>query len=400
MNAYCCIVLLSVAALAAQAGRVTVANVTAAQQPGAPLVDIYYDLLNPSGGLHTVAIDASTNAGAAYHTPCTSISGAAGAGVSTGVHKHAVWYAAGDLPGIIVSQARVRVTAIEEYTGGTDNYCIVDISGGPAAAVYPVTYEPVAPPLDATHKTGRIVLRKIPSGTFTMGSPTGELGRSSDETQRAVTLTRPHYFGVFEITQAQYSNVMGANPACFATGADAPLRPVERVSWNDARGGTWPGGTPSSASFIGTLRHKTGLALDLPTEAQWEYACRAGAATAFNNDRAITNSASDASLNAIARYWYSGGSNNAAHAAVGAYQPNQWGLYDLHGNVAEWCLDWYGSYSGSTDPAGPASGAHRVIRGGGWVADAGLCRAAYRADNAPGGSDDSVGVRVAAPAQP
>ena len=279
-------------------------------------------------------------------------------------------------------------------TEGTGDYCVIDVSGGPGATAYPVMYQAAASALDDACKTDKIVLRRIPAGSFVMGSPAGELGRSSDETQRTVTLTRPCYISIFEITQAQYSNVMGNNPSW----AQGPMRPVEQVSWSMARGGVWPGGLPASASFIGTLRGTTALPLDLPTEAQWEYACRAGTATALNNGQNITNIYSDGSLHALGRYWYNGGSNNAAHTAVGSYQANQWGLYDLHGNVLEWCLDWYGGYSGNTNPGGPASGAHRVIRGGSWVGDAGLCRSAYRADCAPDGAYEWLGFRLVAPA--
>ena len=169
------------------------------------------------------------------------------------------------------------------------SYLVVDLSGGPDATNYPVTYLNGVPPGGWTdaYKTDRFVLRKIPAGTCTMGSPTNELGRYSDEPQHAVALTRGYYIGVFEVTQRQWERVMGnrlsyfTNVACYAT------RPVESVSYNDIRENPansddaavyWPSNTNVNVnSFMGKLRATTGLAtFDLPTESQWEYACRAG----------------------------------------------------------------------------------------------------------------------------
>ncbi len=391
-------------AYTASAGRVTVTNVTAVQRSGAPVVDIAYDLLNPSGGLHGVTVEISTNGGVRYNIAATNFSGAVGANVSTGTHKEVVWFAAGDLPEISGVAARVRVTAMEDSGW---YYCIVDVSGGPHATNYPVSYQTYAPPQDDTHKTSKIVLRIIPAGSFVMGSPSDELGRDSDEgPQHTVTLTQPFYIGIFEITQAQYQNVMGTNPAYFTQGAHAPKRPVERVSWHMVRGGTWPGGTPASTTFMGKLRSKTGLNFDLPTEAQWEYACRAGTTTSLNNGQNITNIYSDGNMNLVGRYWYNGGSSyssdpvNGAHATVGSYMVNQWGLCDMHGNVWEWCLDRYASsYGGdATDPAGPASGSYRVTRGGSWDCGAGGCRSAGREYSTPDSGWIYDGFRLSLPA--
>ena len=160
------------------------------------------------------------------------------------------------------------------------------------------------------------------------------------------------YMGVFEITQAQYSNVMGTAPSFYA----GATRPVESVSWNTIRGGTWPGGTPSNDTFMGRLRAKTGRAFDLPTEAQWEYACRAGTTGAWKNGN----------------------------------------LYDMHGNVWEFCLDWYGAYTGdATDPGGAASGSLRVYRGGSFSSGAGLCRSAYECGYIPDNQASCIGFRLA-----
>ncbi|GEM_PF-2525065 len=290
----------------------------------------------------------------------------------------------------------------------TGDYCIIDVSGGPNSSNYPVSYQAPAPPLNDEHKTSKIVLRRITADSFVMGSPTNELGRYSNETQHNVSLTKAFYMGIYEITQAQYSNVMGANPSYFKQGAHAPNRPVESVSWNTMRGGTWPGtwpnGTPVGMTFMAILQNKTGLAFDLPTEAQWEYACRATTTNALNNDTNLQNIGQDPNMDILGRYWYNGGSNytsdvvNGGTAASGTYLVNQWGLYDMHGNVWEWCLDWYGAYVGdATDPVGAALGKFRVIRGGGWYHDARNCRSARRYDILPSYADFNISCRLSLP---
>ncbi len=180
---------------------------------------------------------------------------------------------------------------------GADVYMVIDLSGGTGASSYPVTYLSSVPAggWADTYKTTKLVLRKIPAGTFTMGSPTGELGRQSDEIQHTVTLTKAFYIGVFEVTQRQWELVMGNRPSYFNNSAYYATRPVEQVSYNDVRENpansaispNWPASSQVHPdSFMGKLRSKTGFAtFDLPTESQWEYACRAGTVTALNAAR-------------------------------------------------------------------------------------------------------------------
>jgi len=273
-------------------------------------------------------------------------------------------------------------------------YIVVDVSGGPNAASYPVTYQDTAPPRDDTHKTSKIVLRMIPAGSFMMGSPAGELGRGDDETQHNVTLTNDFHMGIYEITQAQYANVTGVNPAYFQHGAHAAKRPVEQVSWGDVRG-TWPGRTPDGATFIGKLQSKTGLAFDLPTEAQWEYACRAGTTRALNNNTDLQSTLQDPNMDILGRYRFNGGSGhegdpvNGGTAAVGSFKPNAWGLYDTHGNVWEWCQDLYGDVHVLREC---------VLRGGSWSIYAGYCRSAHRAFDNQLYAYSDYGFRLALPA--
>ncbi len=297
-------------------------------------------------------------------------------------------------------------------------YMVIDVSGGPEAESYPATYYrtladvPGGPNSDA-YKTTNILMRLISKGGYTMGSPTSELGRDSDETQHQVTLTKDFYIGVFEVTQKQWERVMGAWPSYFNNATYRDARPVEQVSYYDIRENPansaidphWPQSSQVHAdSFMGKLRAKTGLAtLDLPTESQWEYACRAGTATALNSGKNLTNTGSCPNMSEVGRYWYNGGSGytqngdtSVATAKVGSYLPNAWGLYDMHGNVWEWCLDWYASsYPGTvTDPSGAASGSSRVLRGGGWGSSARYCRSAYRSGYNPSYRNYYDGFRI------
>jgi formylglycine-generating enzyme required for sulfatase activity len=283
-------------------------------------------------------------------------------------------------------------------------YMVVDLSGGPSASSYPVSYLDAVPAGGWTdeYKTTKLVLRKIPEGSFTMGSPTNELGRWDDEAQHSVTLTKDMYMGVFEVTQKQWERVMGDWPSYFNNASYRDSRPVEQRSWNDIRGGTWPGGQPGAGTFMQRISARTGLAFDLPTESQWEYACRAGTTTALNSGKNLTTTTNCPNMAEVGRYWYNGGSGyssggdtNGGSAKVGSYLANAWGLYDMHGNVWEWCLDWYGPYPGAvSDPAGAASGSFRMKRGGGWSNNARYCRSANRSYGAPVGRSDGLGFRI------
>jgi formylglycine-generating enzyme required for sulfatase activity len=219
-------------------------------------------------------------------------------------------------------------------------------------------------------------LRLIPAGEFMMGSPATEWVREDDETQHRVTLTKPFYMGVTEVTQEQYQKVMGTNPSEFK-GAQ---NPVEKVRWAEA--------VEFCRKLSAMPAEKTaGHVYRLPTEAEWEYACRAGTTTAYSFG-------DDASR--LSDYgWFRNNSDSKTHP-VGEKKPNAWGLYDMHGNVWEWCQDRPGNYpSGSaTDPTGATSGSGRVYRGGSWdIVDAG-CRSAYRDGSTPENRNYNLGFRV------
>ena len=283
---------------------------------------------------------------------------------------------------------------------GYPEYLLIDVSPGLHGASFPYEYLTAKPDLSAPlSQWQHIVLRRMQAGRFTMGSPAGELGRYDTESpQHTVTFTKPFYMSLFEINQGQYMYVALTNPSMHGAAIVGWSRPVENVSWSTIRGGTWPGGTPVSNTFVYTLRAKTGLAFDLPTEAQWEYACRAGTTKALNNNMNLTNTLTDGNMNVLGRYQYNGGIDSQ-HTNVGSYIVNNWGLYDMHGNVAEWCLDWFSNrYTGAvTNPVGPASGSGRVLRGGCWYSDAGECRSAQRYYWGPSSTMGLFGFRIVVP---
>jgi formylglycine-generating enzyme required for sulfatase activity/serine/threonine protein kinase len=194
----------------------------------------------------------------------------------------------------------------------------------------------------------------IPAGKFKMGSPASEKGRDADETQHEVTLTKPYYMGKYEVTQEQWESVMGSNPSSRTKGAKLP---VTDVSWNDCQ------------EFTTKLNKKTSGGFRLPTEAEWEYACRAGTTTAYS----VGNSLTKADAN-------SGDGSEGSIKAVGNYKPNAFRLYDMHGNVWEWCNDWHGSLQGGEvkDPIGTATGEYRVLRGGSFVTVVSSARSSNR----------------------
>ncbi len=275
-------------------------------------------------------------------------------------------------------------------------YMVIDLSGGPSATSYPVSYLEEVPAGGWTdeYKTTKLVLRRIEPGTFTMGD---EIMTSIPEpymrnTPHEVTLTKPFYIGIFEVTQKQYELVTGNNPSYYR----GNMRPVDAISWNTIRGDSlvynWPSLTNvDPATFIGKIQVRTGFEFDLPTEAQWEYACRAGSTTAFY----YGNSANGDYM------WYISNSSYETHD-VGMKLPNQWGLYDMHGNVWEWCLDWGGGLSDGIDPVGgvsPAQGAGRQSRGGGCKNSADWTRAFMRTAPPPtstggNGEGDVLGFRL------
>ena len=329
--------------------------------------------------------------------PMTSLTGdgAAGELLQAGGPYHIVWDSAADWPGGHSSEFTVTATA--EAKENWPRYLVVDLNTGA------ITTSSTGPDLsDDTCRTTELWLRRIQKGTFTMGSPDTEVGRFSSETQHQVTLTEDFYIGVFPITQKQFFLVYGSNPSNY----QGDTRPVEKINYGILRGESKGAGWPSSNevdedSFLGKLRAKTGRGFDLPTEAQWEYACRAGTTTALNTGKNLTWPSQDSAMDEAGRYLSNqkdGRGGYSEHTKVGSYQPNAWGLYDMHGNVRECCLDWYQKDLGNsavTDPKGPATGTDRSDRGGSFFFYAQHCRSATRNKLSPLGSSPFLGGRVA-----
>ena len=208
----------------------------------------------------------------------------------------------------------------------------------------------------------------IPAGKFVMGSPESEKGRSKDETQHEVTLTKPFYMGKYEVTQEQWEAVMVNNRSFYR----GPKLPVTSVSWENCQ------------EFIKKLNAKTSGGYRLPTEAEWEYSCRAGTTTAYSYGDSITKNDSNV--------------EGLSTKVVGSYKPNAFGLYDMHGNVWEWCEDWKVDYPKEAviDPKGPEAGKNRVLRGGSFTGVGMHSRSANWFDNLPSTWNiDYLGFRLA-----
>lgn len=243
----------------------------------------------------------------------------------------------------------------------------------------------------------KVSMVKCPAGTFMMGSPADELGRCQWETQHQVTIANDYYIGKYPVTQEFYTAVMGNNPS-FRPGEN---KPVESTSWNMA------------IEFCNKLNEKTsstrpaGYVFALPTEAQWEYACRAGTTTSLNNGKNITNTKENDAYeepteenkcpNLEEVGWYYMNTNSTQ--PVGLKKPNAWGIYDMHGNVSEWCRDWqeeYPSDGGDICPVlDPRFSPNRICRGGAWSGCPIECRSAYRSWYSPEHSCPTTGFRVA-----
>jgi len=258
-------------------------------------------------------------------------------------------------------------------------------------------------------------LEYIPAGTFMMGSPETEQDRDSDETLHQVTISKPFYMGKYPVTKAQWSRFVEVRSyrseaetsggAYFWTGNEwkvdpkrnwknpgfdqCPGHPVVCVSWNDAQ---------ALINWLNGLGQSNLTGLRLPTEAEWEYACRAGTATPFYFGKALNGTQANCDGN------YPYGTNTKGPylqktSAVGSYLANAWGLHDMHGNVWEWCSDWYGEYPviRVTDPQGPQEGEARVLRGGSWLSNCRYCRASFRFRIDPGNRYGNDGFRVLLP---
>jgi len=421
-----------------QAAVPEISGVTMAQAANR-LVTIAYTLADAPA---VITLDVQTNV---TGDVWTSIGGAAVRNAMGDVWKRVeagsrtiTWRPDHSWPDHKIADGGARAVVTAWALDNTPDYMAVDVSATGGAGTQ--TYYPAADFVpggvtNAEYKTSVLLMRKIMAKdvTWTMGSTPLETKRAANETAHRVTLTNNYYIGVYEVTQAQWGLIQPSRltPSTFNNAADRATRPVENVSYNEIRNSAnstddtaayrWPA-DPNPNSFLGKLRTKSGLDFDLPSEAQWEFASRAGNGdTKWGDGSGILNADSDANLNLLGRYERNGGKvwNGSSYvnpaescgatngtAIVGSYAPNAWGLYDMQGNVWEWCLDWYESDitenggAVNIDPSAPAtalsgeSRSNRVLRGGSWFGAAGACRPAQRNSNAPSTRSYSTGFRV------
>ena len=330
------VVALLLAAVGSASAQITnlvppvITNLVSLQRPGTFFVDVTYDLIDPDSTTVYIQVEASSTGGSDYLVPMTSLSGDVGP-VAPGPGKKIVWNAWNDWAGNYTTNAKVRLTADDTLSA--------------------------LPPPPANNVPTNLLW--IPPGSFNMSGT-------------MVYISRGFYMARFETTQTEFQQIMAANPSYFI----GPRLPVDSVTWYEAT--DYCALLTSSEMTAGRL--PTGMAYRLPTEAEWEYACRAGTTTTY--------SFGDNPLNLGWYAWYRANAQNSTHD-VGGKAPNHWGLYDMLGNVTEWCSDWLGALPGGnvTDPQGPNSGDHHVIRGG-WIEEgASSCASGSRDDAASTYSD-------------
>ena len=341
------VIMIGIMAAAASAlADVTITGVSAKQRyPWNGLIDITYTI---TGDVSTMTRPSIIMTAVDENTGLTYLASTflSPPPMTAGTHT-ATWNPVADALHITSDRMRMTITIQDNFP----LYCLINVSGGSSATKYSVTYLDAVPSggWTTTHKTNYIVMRWCPAGTYMM------------QGQRKVTLTKPFYIGIFEVTQKQYKNVMGsANGFGNMTGDAYPTS----ARYADVRGNmNYPSSTgTTSDSFVGKLKSKTGLAnIDLPTEAQWEYACRAGTITELSSGKGLTPN----NVMEVAGVT----TGNIKTDVVGSHRVNPWGIYDMHGNAPEMCLDYYQDDVGTitaTDPKGPTSGDRRVTRGMGW----------------------------------
>lgn len=337
---------------------------------------------------------------------------------------------------VTLAEGGARAVVTAWALDNTPDYMVVDLAAENIVRYYPgVDFLPGsewgqigAVTNNFAYRTSKLLMRKILAADveWTMGSASGEIKRQEYETPHLVMLTNNYYIGVFEVTQAQWANIATNSSAVANLTVDGAMRPMEKISYNEIRNSKsatantdydWPA-APNPSSFLGLLRMKTGIDFDLPSEAQWEFAARAGHGSGFWNDGSdIQNlDSNDDNLNRLGRYRGDNpggnsldttlGPNDGGTAIVGSYAPSDWGLYDMHGNIYEACLDWFEEditrYNGKVniDPANRSktlsgeSGTRRVFKGGAWSYLAGNSRPAFRSNATPNNRLSNNGFRV------
>ena len=385
-----------------------VSNITATQSIESRKVTVSYNLNTKA----IVTLTVETNRVADVWEPIGDeklwyVSGDANKVVEAGKHTltwlpHKAW------PNNIITDSKIRIGVKAWALDCPPEIMTVDLKSANTVNYYSSAAALPGGVQDKRYKTDVLVLRHIPAAnvTWTMGAPVGELGRADNEIAHQVTLAADYWIGVYEVTQRQYEILKGERPAYFSNLEYYATRPVDCVSYDKILG---------SNGFFENLRNRSGVAgFTLPTEAQWEFACRAGEGAALYNGQNLIDDKNagytpDQFVLPLARFTGNSGESTKqlapkdsgpekGSAPVGSYEPNAWGLYDMLGNMYEWCLDWYQDDISNVDPAtGPASGTQRVIRGGWHAEGAWQCRCARRAGFGSNSAFGENGFRVACP---
>lgn len=392
----------SVLAATVWADAPQVSNVSSTQDPATRKVTVAYTLSAPA----IVTLSVETNVADDVWAPIGDenlwyVSGDANKKVEAGAHTltwlpHKAW------PDHVITDSRIRIGVKAWALDCPPEIMAVDLKAANTVNYYSSAAALPGGVQDKRYKTDVLVLRHIPAAnvTWTMGAPEGELGRSDNEVAHQVTLAADYWIGVYEVTQRQYEILTGTKQGYFSNPNYYATRPADCVSYDSII---------SDSGFIGLLRKRSGITgFTLPTEAQWEFACRAGEGAALYNGQNLSDKREDASVGLLARYRYNSGESDAmapadsgpelGSAPVGSYEPNAWGLYDMLGNVMEWCLDWYQDDLRGVDPEiGPESGSSRALRGGWHCWAAAGCRCSFRAGYPSTAAWGENGFRVACP---
>lgn len=428
------------------AGAVPAVSEVAMTQTSAKRVSITYKLSESAVVTFEVQTNANTSAGA-DDSGWTSIGGAAVCNAKGDVWKKVeagartiTWNPRDTWPDHVIAEGGARAKVTAWSLDNPPDYMVVDISAGAkpdTQKYYPaVDFLPGGIIGNSDYRESSLVMRKVPAaGVEWMMGSIAESGRNqANEASHKVRIDENYYLGVFPVTQSQWALIQPSRqfPSCFQYEADKKWRPVENICYNEIRlsnsettGSSdyyWPN-NPHQNSFLGRLRTKTGIDFDMPSEAQWEYACRAGNGEGRWGDGSdYTSSATDANLTRLACYGRANIQNSVSEGnttwsaadggtmPVGTHEQNAWGFYDMHGNIFEWCLDWFendiSKHGGDVniDPDAPAKnlsgvdGTYRVWRGGSYRHSAAACRSAYRTEGIVNGRYNIAGLRVACPA--